>query len=64
MKDTDGSSSPSVNGFHYSYLLAPVDGIPDHGNPNPDFYMSFVNKRAIITPNQLYADKFLIQKKP
>ena len=59
VKDAD---DPNSNGYPHSYLLAPVNGVPEHGNPNPDYYMAFVNKKAIITPNKLYADKFLIQK--
>ena len=59
VKDADNRNS---NGYPYCYLLAPVDGIPEHGNPNPDYYMAFVNEKATITPNKLYADMFLIQK--
>jgi len=34
VKDAD---DPNSNGFPYSYLLAPVNGVPEHGNPNPDY---------------------------
>jgi len=54
------TSSESANSFQYSYLVAPSEGIPGYGNPAPDHYLSFMNNTAIITPNKIYADKFLI----
>jgi len=57
--------SKSVDGdqLSYYYLVAPIEGVPDiGGNPNSDFYLSFENKKAKILQDELYADKFLIQK--
>ena len=68
MKSTDAdSSSTSVDGdqLSYIYLLAPIGYIPDvGGNTYSDHYLSFLNKKATITTDKLYADKFLIQKAP
>ncbi|XP_065884945.1 uncharacterized protein [Dysidea avara] len=68
VKSTDvDSSSTSVDGnqLNYNYLVAPIEDVPDvGGNPHPDYYLSFINKKAIITADKLYADKFLIQQAP